>query len=189
MKKRLGIAFALLLSTGALAANPQVEIKTNLGSIVVELFPDKAPKSVDNFLQYVKSGFYKDTIFHRVIPGFMAQGGGFTRAFEQKPTREPIAIESANGLKNDKGTVSMARTRNPNSATTQFFINVAHNDFLNYSAPTAQGYGYAVFGKVVKGMEVVNKMVETPTGKGGPFPTDVPRKEIVIEEVKLLEAR
>ena len=189
MKKVLGILFALLLSTGALAANPQVEIKTNLGAVVVELFPDKSPKSVDNFLQYVKSGFYKDTIFHRVIPGFMAQGGGFTRAFEQKPTREPVAIESANGLKNDKGTVAMARTRDPNSATAQFFINVAQNDFLNYRAPTVQGYGYAVFGKVVKGMDVVDKMIEIPTGKGGPFPTDVPKKEIVIEDIKLLEPK
>jgi cyclophilin family peptidyl-prolyl cis-trans isomerase len=189
MKKLLGIALALLLNTGAVAANPQVQITTNMGVIVVELFPDKAPKSVGNFLQYVKNGFYKDTIFHRVIPGFMAQGGGFTRSFEQKPTREPIDIESANGLKNDKGTVAMARTRNPNSATAQFFINVADNDFLNYSAPTVQGYGYAVFGKVVKGMDTVDKMIAMPTGRGGPFPTDVPRKEIVIEEVKLLEAR
>ncbi len=189
MKKLLGVIFALLLSTGAFAANPQVEIKTNLGVIVVELFPDKAPKSVDNFLQYVKSGFFKDTIFHRVIPGFMAQGGGFDRGFEQKPTRDPIAIESANGLKNDKGTVAMARTRDPNSATAQFFINVADNDFLNYTAPNPQGYGYAVFGKVVKGMDVVDRMIAVPTGRGGPFPTDVPKKEIVIEDAKLLEAK
>ena len=189
MKKLLGVAFALLLSTGAFAANPQVEIKTNLGVIVVELFPEKAPKSVDNFLQYVKSGFFKDTIFHRVIPGFMAQGGGFNRGFEQKPTRDPIEIESANGLKNDKGTVAMARTRDPNSATAQFFINVADNDFLNYTAPNPRGYGYAVFGKVVMGMNVVDRMIEVPTGRGGPFPTDVPKKEIVIEDVKLLEAK
>ena len=184
MKKLLGIALALLLNTGALAANPQVEIRTNLGAIVVELFPDKAPKSVDNFLQYVKSGFYKDTIFHRVIPGFMAQGGGLTRSFEQKKTRNPIEIESANGLKNDKGTVAMARTGDPNSATSQFFINVADNDFLNYTAPSPQGYGYAVFGKVVKGMDVVGKIIAIPTGG-----RDVPKTEIVIEEVKLLEAR
>lgn len=189
MKKLLGIAFALLLSTGAFAANPQVEIKTNLGVIVVELFADKAPKSVDNFLQYVKSGFFKDTIFHRVIPGFMAQGGGFTRGFEQKPTRDPIEIESANGVKNDRGTVAMARTGNPNSATAQFFINVVDNEFLNYTAPTPRGYGYAVFGKVVKGMDTVDKMMTVPTGRGGPFPTDVPKKEIVIEEVNLLEAK
>lgn len=189
MKKLLGIAFALLLSTGAFAANPQVEIKTNLGVIVVELFADKAPKSVDNFLQYVKSSFFKDTIFHRVIPGFMAQGGGFTRGFEQKPTRDPIEIESANGVKNDRGTVAMARTGNPNSATAQFFINVVDNEFLNYTAPTPRGYGYAVFGKVVKGMDTVDKMMAVPTGRGGPFPTDVPKKEIVIEEVNLLEAK
>jgi len=184
MKKLLGVAFALLLSTGAFAANPQVEIKTNLGVIVVELFPEKAPKSVDNFLQYVKGGFYKDTIFHRVIPGFMAQGGGLTRSFEQKKARDPIAIESANGLKNDKGTVAMARTGDPNSATAQFFINVADNDFLNYTAPTPQGYGYAVFGKVVKGMDTVDKIIAIPTGG-----RDVPKKEIVIEDIKLLEAK
>lgn len=189
MKKLLGVAFALLLSTGALAANPQVEIKTNVGAVVIELYPEKAPRTVENFLEYVKIGHYKDTIFHRVIPGFMAQGGGYTRAFELKPTRPPIDIESANGLKNDKGTVAMARTRNPNSATAQFFVNVADNDFLNYSAPTVQGYGYTVFGKVVKGMDVVNKILEIPTGKGGPFPTDVPRTEVVIEDVKLLEAK
>ncbi len=189
MKKLLGVAFALLLNTGAFAANPQVEIKTNAGAIVVELYPDKAPNTVENFLQYVKGGFYKDTIFHRVIPGFMAQGGGYTRTFEQKPTRPPIDIESANGLKNDKGTIAMARTRNPNSATAQFFINVADNDFLNYRDATVQGYGYTVFGKVVKGMDVVGRIVEIPTGRGGPFPTDVPKQEVVIEDVKLLESR
>lgn len=189
MKKFVGLAFALLLSTGAFAANPQVEIKTNLGAIVVELDPGKAPKTVENFLGYVKAGFYKDTIFHRVIPGFMAQGGGYTRTFEQKSTRPPVEIESANGLKNNKGTVAMARTRNPSSATAQFFINVADNNFLNYSSPTMQGYGYTVFGKVLKGMDVVNKIVEVPTGRGGPFPQDVPQQEVVIEDVRLLEAK
>ena len=185
MKKLLGMLCALLICGSASAANPQVEIRTNLGPIVIELYPDKAPKSVANFLEYVRGGFYKDTIFHRVIPGFMAQGGGFDRTFVQKPTRDPVDIESANGLKNDKGTVAMARTRNPNSATAQFFINVADNEFLNYTAPTVQGFGYTVFGKVVKGMDVVNKIIQVPTGKGGPFPQDVPQQEIVIEDAKV----
>jgi len=189
MKKLLGIAFALLLNTGAFAANPQVEIRTNVGVIVVELYPDKAPKTVENFLEYVKAGFYKDTIFHRVIPGFMAQGGGYTRTFEQKPTRQPVEIESANGLRNDKGSIAMARTRDPNSATAQFFVNVADNEFLNYSSPTVKGYGYTVFGRVVKGMETIARIVEIPTGNGGPFPTDVPKKEVVIEDARLLEAK
>ena len=189
MKKFLGVVCAVVLSTGAFAANPKVEIKTNLGSLTVELYPEKAPKTVENFLGYVNAGFYKDTIFHRVIPGFMAQGGGFTRTFEQKSTRDPIEIESSNGLKNDTGAIAMARTRNPNSATAQFFINVGDNDFLNYSSPTMQGYGYAVFGKVVKGMDVVSRIVRVPTGKGGPFPTDVPQQEVVIEDIQILEAK
>ena len=189
MKLFAALVAGLLLSGGAAAANPQVEIQTNLGAIVVELYPEKAPKTVENFLQYAKSGFYKETIFHRVIPGFMAQGGGFTRKFEQKPTREPVEIESANGLKNDKGTVAMARTRNPNSATAQFFINAADNGFLNYTSPTMQGYGYTVFGRVTRGMEVVDKIFAVPTGKGGQFPTDVPQQEVVIEDIKVLEAK
>src|SRR5690606_14956789 len=119
----------------------------------------------------------------------MAQGGGFDRNYAQKPTREPIEIESANGLKNDRGTVAMARTRNPNSATAQFFINVVDNNFLNYTAPTLQGYGYAVFGRVVKGMDVVDQMVRIPTGSGGPFPTDVPREQIVIEDARIVEGQ
>jgi cyclophilin family peptidyl-prolyl cis-trans isomerase len=189
MKKLLGVAFTLLMTTSALAANPQVEIRTNAGAVVIELYPEKAPKTVENFLEYVKAGHYKNTIFHRVIPGFMIQGGGFTRSFEQKPVRPPIDIESANGLQNGKGTVAMARTGNPNSATAQFFINVAHNDFLNYTAPTVQGFGYTVFGRVVKGMEVVDSIAGMPTGPGGPFPKDVPRKEVVIEDVRLLEVK
>jgi cyclophilin family peptidyl-prolyl cis-trans isomerase len=185
----LGALCALLMCGSALAANPQVEVKTTLGPIVVELYPDKAPRTVENFLQYVKSGFYKGTIFHRVIPGFMAQGGGFDRSFTQKPTREPVGIESANGLKNETGTVAMARTRDPNSATAQFFINVADNEFLNYTAPTMRGYGYTVFGRVVKGMDVVDKIIRVPTGKGGPFPTDVPQQEVVIEDAAILEGQ
>jgi peptidyl-prolyl cis-trans isomerase A (cyclophilin A)/peptidyl-prolyl cis-trans isomerase B (cyclophilin B) len=189
MRKLLAALAALLCSAGALAAPPQVEITTNVGVIIVELYPEKAPKTVANFLEYVKSGFYKGTIFHRVIPGFMAQGGGYTRTFEQKPTQPSVEIESANGLKNDKGTIAMARTRNPHSATSQFFINVANNDFLNFSEPTMQGYGYTVFGKVVKGMDVVDKIVTIPTGHGGPFQQDVPQKEVVIEDARILEAK
>jgi peptidyl-prolyl cis-trans isomerase A (cyclophilin A)/peptidyl-prolyl cis-trans isomerase B (cyclophilin B) len=189
MNKLLGVLCAMLLSTAVFAANPQVEIKTNLGSITVELYPDKAPKTVENFLQYVNGGFYKDSIFHRVIPGFMIQGGGFSKAMEQKPTRDPVGIESNNGLKNDTGTIAMARTQNPNSATAQFFINLTDNAFLNYSAPTVRGYGYTVFGKVTKGMDVVEKIAKSPTGAGGPFPQDVPQQQVVIEEVKLVEAK
>lgn len=187
MKKLLGVVCALLLSTGVFAANPQVEIKTSLGAITIELYPEKAPKTVENFLQYVKSGFYKDSIFHRVIPGFMIQGGGFSKAMEQKATRDPVPIESSNGLKNNIGTIAMARTRNPNSATAQFFINVADNASLNYSDPAAPGY--TVFGKVVKGMDVVEKIAQLPTGAGGPFPHDVPQQQVVIEGVKLVEAK
>ena len=190
MKKLLCVVCALLLSSsGAFAANPQVEIKTNLGAVTVELYPEKAPQTVANFLQYVKSGFYKATIFHRVIPGFMIQGGGFSKAMEQKPTRDPVGIESNNGLKNDVGTIAMARTQNPNSATAQFFFNVADNGFLNYTAPTVRGYGYTVFGKVVEGMDVIEKIAKLPTGAGGPFPQDVPQQQVVIEDVKLVEAK
>ena len=189
MRKLLGAVCALLLSTGAFAANPQVEIRTNLGAITVELYPEKAPKTAENFLQYVRSGFYKDSIFHRVIPGFMIQGGGFSKAMEQKATRDPVAIESNNGLKNDIGTIAMARTQNPNSATAQFFINLADNAFLNYTAPTVRGYGYTVFGKVVKGMDVVEKIAQIPTGAAGPFPKDVPQQQVVIEDVKLVEVK
>jgi len=188
MKKLHGLIGTLLFACSAVAgaANPQIEIKTNLGSIVVELYPEKAPKTVENFLQYVKRGFYKGSIFHRVIPGFMIQGGGFGTDMQQRPTREPVAIESNNGLKNETGTIAMARTQNPNSATAQFFINVADNVFLNYTEPSVRGYGYTVFGKVIEGMDVVNRIAAVPTGSAGPFPTDVPKETIVIEEVRLI---
>ena len=189
MKKVLGMLVVLLSAGGALAANPQVDIATNHGRITVELYPDKAPLSVANFLEYVKSGHYNGTMFHRVIAGFMIQGGGFTRQFVQKPTRDPIANEAANGLKNEPGTLAMARTQRPDSATSQFFINVADNAFLNYTAPTARGYGYAVFGKVVEGMDIVMKISQLPTGPGGPFPGDVPQQVVVIENVKMVETK
>ena len=170
------------------ATEPRVEMKTNLGSIVLELYPDKAPKTVENFLQYVDDGFYKNTVFHRVISGFMIQGGGFDTALKQKPARSPIQNEADNGLKNEPGTIAMARTSDPHSASAQFFINVANNAFLNYKAPTQNGYGYAVFGKVVSGMEVVNKIASLPTGSGGPFGGDVPKNSVVIEDVIKLPA-
>ena len=177
---------ALLLSTNVIAGDPQVEIKTNMGTIVLELYPDKAPKTVENFLQYVKDGFFKGTIFHRVIPGFMIQGGGFNADFTQKKTRAPVQNEANNGLKNDTGTVAMARTSDPHSATAQFFINVKNNDFLNY--PGQDGFGYTVFGKVVKGMEVANKIAGLDRGPRGPFPSDVPRETVIIEDAKILAA-
>jgi peptidyl-prolyl cis-trans isomerase A (cyclophilin A)/peptidyl-prolyl cis-trans isomerase B (cyclophilin B) len=176
---------AAAASPGALAADPQVDLKTNLGTIRLELNPAKAPKTVENFLQYVKDGHYNGTVFHRVIPGFMIQGGGFDRSYKQKPTREPIPNEAKNGLTNDLGTIVMARTNAPHSASAQFFINVKNNDFLN-AASAQDGWGYAVFGKVVSGLDVAMNIAKTPTGPGGPFPTDVPRQPVVIESATLV---
>jgi len=177
------------ISVGAAdrAANPQVEMKTSLGTIVLELYPDKAPLTVENFLQYVKDGHYKGTLFHRVIPGFMIQGGGFGPDFKQKATRSPVKNEAANGLKNAMGTISMARTSDPHSATAQFFINVADNDMLNFRFPTQEGYGYTVFGKVVKGVDVVQRIVQVPTGPGPAPHANVPVKPVVIESARLLQ--
>jgi cyclophilin family peptidyl-prolyl cis-trans isomerase len=169
---------------GALAANPQVDLKTSLGTIRLELFPEKAPKTVENFLQYVKDGHYNGTIFHRVIDGFMIQGGGFDKSMRQKPTRAPIPNEAKNGLKNDLGTVAMARTSAPHSASSQFFINVKNNDFLN-AASAQDGWGYAVFAKVVSGMDVVMKISKVQTGNAGGM-GDVPREAIVIESAALV---
>ncbi len=165
------------------AAQPKVEFVTTMGKFVVQLDPARAPKTVTNFLDYVKSGFYKGTIFHRVIPGFMVQGGGFTSDMKQKPTRAPIPLESQNGLRNLRGTIAMARTSDPNSATSQFFVNVADNASLDYPKP--DGYGYAVFGKVISGMDVIDKIVAVPTKNEGPF-QNVPVKPIVIEDAKVL---
>jgi cyclophilin family peptidyl-prolyl cis-trans isomerase len=168
-------------------AKPQVEMKTTLGTIVIELDPAAAPKTVENFLEYVKSGFYEGTIYHRVIKGFMAQGGGFDKSMNQKTTRAPITNEAEMalkaGVKNDRGTIAMARTGNPHSATGQFFINLVNNDRLNF--PSFDGWGYVAFGRVVQGIEVIDKMAAVPTGSGGPFPTDVPQTQIVIEKVTL----
>ena len=179
------LSAAAVVPAGALAADPQVDLKTSLGTIRLELYPAKAPKSVENFLRYVKDGHYNGTIFHRVIPGFMVQGGGMTADMNQKPTRAPVPIESKNGLKNDVGTVAMARTNDPNSATAQFFINVNNNEFLNY--PGQDGYGYTVFGKVVDGMDVVNKIVSVPTTNRGGH-QNVPQTPVVIESATVLGA-
>ncbi|APA84523.1 peptidyl-prolyl cis-trans isomerase [Paraburkholderia sprentiae WSM5005] len=158
-----------------------VELHTNHGVIKLELNAEKAPKSVENFLNYVKAGHYDNTVFHRVIDGFMIQGGGFEPGMKQKPTAEPITNEANNGLKNENGSISMARTNDPHSATAQFFINVNDNDFLNHSSPTPQGWGYAVFGKVVEGMDVVEKIKKVKTGSKG-FHQDVPVDDVVIEK-------
>src|SRR3954466_101489 len=181
--KPLVLRSAAAAAPGVLGADPQVDLKTNLGTIRVELYPAKAPKSVANFLQYVKDGHYNGTIFHRVIPGFMVQGGGMTQNMAQKPTRPPVPIESKNGLKNEVGTLAMARTSDPNSATSQFFINIAANSFLDY--PGQDGNGYTVFGKVVDGMDVVNKIAATPTGTQG-MNRDVPRTAVTIESATLV---
>ncbi len=194
-------------TVAANADKPRVEMKTSLGTLVIELDPVAAPKSVANFLEYVKSGFYDGTVYHRVIKGFMAQGGGFDKTLKQKETRAPIvnegeAAEKA-GLKNDRGTISMARTGDPHSATAQFYINYKDNTMLDASSaknnmpaqckaegapPQCKqyGWGYTAFGRVVQGMDVVDKMAEMPTGAGGMFPSDVPKTQIVIEKVTLI---
>jgi len=182
------LSAAAVVPAGAGAADPQVDVKTNLGTLRIELYPEKAPKTVANFLQYVKDGHYNGTVFHRVIDGFMIQGGGFDKSYKQKPTRDPIANEAKNGLKNDLGTLAMARTNAPHSASAQFFINVKNNDFLN-SAQAQDGWGYAVFGKVVSGLDVVMKIAKTPTGPGGPFPTDVPRQQVIVESMSVVGAK
>lgn len=177
----------LLTATTAFAANPVVVIATNHGDIQVELAQDKAPKSVENFLSYVKDGHYDGTVFHRVISNFMIQGGGFSADMQQKPTKAPITNEADNGLANKRGTIAMARTGAPHSATAQFFINVVDNDFLNFTAKNSRGWGYAVFGKVTKGMDVADKIRAVPTGAAGPFRRDAPTTPVVIESIKLLE--
>ncbi len=167
-------------------SNPQVELHiTGLGTITLELDAEKAPKSTENFLAYVNKGHYNNTIFHRVIPGFMVQGGGFEPDMKQKPTDAPIENEANNGLKNSNYTIAMARTQAPHSATAQFFINVADNEFLNHTAPSLQGWGYAVFGKVVKGTEVVDQIKGVKTGRNG-FHDDVPKEPVIIEKAVAL---
>ena len=178
--KKIYVALTLAIMSANALANTQMQIKTNVGNIDIELYDDKAPVSVKNFKHYVNSNFYKGTIFHRVIPGFMIQGGGFEENMQQKPTAASIKNESDNGLKNTTGTLAMARTNDPNSATSQFFINVANNDFLNKAIGNP---GYAVFGKVTQGMDVVNKIVNTPTKNVGPF-QNVPQQSIKIINIE-----
>ncbi len=168
------------LQTANAADAPRVSLKTGMGEIVLELYPEKAPKSVENFLQYVKSGHYKGTIFHRVIDGFMIQGGGFDKDMTQKPTKQTVENEAKNGLKNEPYTLAMARTSDPHSASAQFFINVKNNGFLDY--PGQDGWGYAVFGKVIKGMDVVDKIKAVPTG-----PNNIPNKLVVIESASIVK--
>ena len=190
------ILLGLLLCFNALASTPSpttahkgkhsmVKLHTNHGEFTIELDAEKAPETVKNFLDYVSSGFYDGTIFHRVIDGFMVQGGGFEPGMKQKPTKAPIQNEAANGLKNDNYTVAMARTGNPHSATAQFFINVKDNDFLNYTSPNAQGYGYCVFGKVVEGKEVVDAIRKVKTGNKSGF-QDVPVEDVIITKAEVL---
>jgi peptidyl-prolyl cis-trans isomerase B (cyclophilin B) len=163
-----------------------VHMKTNYGTIIVELFPDKSPKTVANFVKYAEDGFYDGTIFHRVIDKFMIQGGGFGPGMTQKATRPPIENEAKNGLRNARGTVAMARATDPHSASSQFFINVVDNDFLNYTAPTPAGFGYCVFGNVVEGMHIVDQIKGVPTGSKLGF-KDVPLSDVLIEKVTLVE--
>ncbi len=169
-------------------AASKVLIKTSAGDMTVELYPDKSPKSVENFLTYVNAGFYDGTIFHRVIDNFMIQGGGFTRELRQKPTRPAIANEAKNGLSNTRGTLAMARTGDPNSATAQFFINVVDNPRLDFtSEANGATWGYTVFGKVVSGLDVVDKIKAVPTGPQGPFKSDVPTTPVVIEKISVIK--
>jgi peptidyl-prolyl cis-trans isomerase A (cyclophilin A) len=187
----LSLSAALLLASGFAAAEdaPRVKFATSMGDIVVEVYPDKAPKTVENFLAYVKAKHYDGTIFHRVISGFMIQGGGYDAKYYERPTRPPIPHEGRESLAkggphNGVGTIAMARTNDPNSAKGQFFINVVDNSRLD---PSAQSPGYTAFGKVVSGMDVVNKIKSVPTGPGGPFPTDVPKTPVLIESATIVK--
>ena len=186
----LASVFALASSPNDVSAqgapNPRVRLETTLGVIVIELEPAKAPKSVENFLNYVRAGFYDGTIFHRVIPGFMAQGGGFTPDYNQKPTGASVRNESVGGLSNLRGTVAMARTGDPHSATAQFFVNVKDNLFLDSGPRHPGGFGYTVFGRVVEGMDVADKMVNSPRGAAGPFSEDAPKTQIVLGKATIV---
>jgi len=189
------MALMLTFSAGLYAqtpANPQVKFVTSAGEFVVELAADTAPNTVENFLGYVKSGHYTGTVFHRVINNFMIQGGGYDAKYQEKSTKAPIKhegveVKAKGGLRNTMGTLAMARTNNPHSASAQFFINVKDNDFLDHQAPSGQGWGYVAFGKVVSGMDVINKIKQIPTGPGGPFPTDVPQTQVVIQSATLVK--
>lgn len=181
----VAVSAAFFPGFAAAADDVNVEIETNLGTIALRLDAARAPVTVKNFTNYAKAGFYDGTIFHRVIDGFMIQGGGFTPDMKQKETHDPIENEAANGLKNDKYTIAMARTSYPHSATSQFFINTTDNDFLNYTMPSPQGWGYAVFGKVVTGTDVIDAIGKVRTSRRGMF-SDVPVEDVVIEKVEMI---
>lgn len=184
MKRLFASLFLFGWLAAAAAANPSVEMRTSEGTIVLELYADKAPKSVANYLEYVKSGHYNGTVFHRVIDGFMIQGGGYDASMQQKPTRAPIENEAKNGLKNQAGTLAMARTANPHSASAQFFINLVDNAFLDY--PSRDGWGYAVFGKVIQGFDIVQKIGRVPTRNAAGM-QNVPEQPVTIESVRILD--
>ena len=192
--RRLSVLLALAVAAGSMmtdqtetqadeGASPLVTFETTHGSFSVALEPESAPKTVENFLTYVRDGHYDGTIFHRIIAGFMIQGGGYDERYQQLPTRAPIENEAPDAPGNDRGTIAMARTADPHSATAQFFINVVDNDFLNHRGKNPQGWGYAAFGRVVDGMETVDRIAALQTGPGGPFPSDVPKEAVVIEKV------
>lgn len=172
-------------TTTANQTNPMIKLTTSKGEITIEMYPDEAPATVQNFLSYVESGFFEGLIFHRVIEGFMIQGGGFTPDMQQKKSGDPIQNEADNGLKNETGTLAMARTGDPHSATAQFFINLENNDFLNHTGKNPQGWGYAVFGKVTEGLDVVNQIGSVATGRAGPY-SDVPVEPVIIENVQVI---
>jgi cyclophilin family peptidyl-prolyl cis-trans isomerase len=185
----LSAIFLLALTSIAWAGNPEVKMDTSAGSVIIELYPDKAPATVKNFLRYVADGKYNGTIFHRVIPGFMNQGGGFTQDYTKVATYSPIQNEADNGLKNIRGSIAMARTGDPNSATNQFFINTVNNRSLNFRDKSVSGWGYCVFGQVKQGMDVMDKIATMRTGPGGPFPSDVPATPVVIKQVTLIKEK
>lgn len=190
MKKLItacAIALLLAANSSVFASNPKVRMETTKGVVVIELYPDKAPKTVENFLRYVNEGKYDGTIFHRVIKRFMNQGGGFTPDFKKVETYAPIKNEADNGLKNKRGTIAMARTGDPHSATNQFFVNTVDNSFLDHTSKTPRGWGYCVFATVVDGMDVMDRIAKVPTGASGPFQKDVPLEEILIEKVSVIE--
>ena len=168
------------------AGKPKVHFKTNVGDFTIELEPEHAPQTVANFLQYVRDGHYDGLIFHRVIKAFMVQGGGFDEKYEKKPTRASIENEADKGIPNERGTIAMARTGDPHSATNQFFINVKFNGFLNHRSKTQQGWGYTAFGRVIDGMNIVGRISRMETGSGGPFPSDVPVEPVVIKTAKII---
>ncbi len=179
-----GLTATVLPMVSMAQTAPQVKFQTSMGDFVVEVYPDKAPKTVENFLQYVKAKQYDGTIFHRVIPNFMVQGGGYDVKYDEKIARPPIPLEAQNGLKHETGTIAMARTQDPNSARAQFFVNVKDNPFLNAKGASD---GYAVFGRVVSGMETILKIKDVPTGSGGPFPSDVPKTPVLINSATLVK--